>query len=31
MQELTDYIKRPNLSIKGEEVQHKGFLIYSTK
>jgi hypothetical protein len=35
MQELTDYIKRPNLRTtgieKGEEVQEKSFIIYSTK
>jgi hypothetical protein len=35
MQELMDYIKRPNLRImgieEGEEVQAKGFVIYSTK
>jgi hypothetical protein len=34
MQELTDSIKRPNLRImgikEGEEVQEKGFAIYST-
>jgi chromosome segregation ATPase len=35
MQELTNSIKRPNLRImdidEGEEVQAKGFIIYSTK
>jgi hypothetical protein len=35
MQELTDSIKRPNLRIMGieerEEVQEKGFLMYSIK
>jgi chromosome segregation ATPase len=35
MQELTDSIKRPNLRImgieEGEEVQARGFIIYSTK
>jgi hypothetical protein len=34
MQELTDYIKRPNLrtiAIEKEEVQEKSFIIYSTK
>jgi hypothetical protein len=33
-QELTDSIKRPNLrimGIEGEEVQAKGFIIYSIK
>jgi hypothetical protein len=33
--ELTDSIKRPNLRLmgieEGEEVQAKGFIIYSTK
>jgi hypothetical protein len=34
MQELTNSIKRPNLRlmcIEEEEVQQKGFIIYSTK
>jgi hypothetical protein len=35
MQELTDSIKRPNLRIlgieEGEEVQAKGFIIYSIR
>jgi hypothetical protein len=35
MQELPDSIKRPNLRImgieEGEEVQKKGFVIYSIK
>jgi hypothetical protein len=35
MQELSDSIKRPNLRIKdieeGEEVQAKGYIIYSIK
>jgi hypothetical protein len=35
MQELPDSIKRPNLRImgieEGEEVQQKGFVIYSIK